>query len=499
MKHFFNFCATLVIILCLSCTKEDVNTSVLDNQSRFLPVIESNSINDFFITEDVLNEYLKLKNKLSNVTEIIPLKIENEILVYFVQYNKGWDIISADTRIESILASSDSSDDIILNASVLEQQFLGILEYVQSVKDAEDRIPSRLWSYLQLKILSRSNINTKSPVARGMVAGMWIEITDEPVYSEEQTIIPHILEAKWGQNYLWNQYMPRIDTVQNYYVGCGPVAAGQVIHHYRKNNPNGITIPTTATFANDSICGVYPTFSNFSTCHWNSLGNSIYSPQVNRDYTSIFLSYLAKQMNVTLRPDSTSTTHTKMRNALNFFQLEFQEDYSYNYQKIYIDLINGRPVIVGSEFKRVDSNNTEIANSYHYYIIDRYKERSYLLTTTYQWVPDYQPTEWELQTLPQWRFEDFWADGRDIMDVTISRTEDTYFGMNWGGDSYMDNFYLVRSYTSESEDEAGIIPSTETFYTPMWRVNTNLIDNNGAVRYNAKNVSSVFYNIKDRN
>ena len=56
MKHFFNFCATLVIILCLSCTKEDVNTSVLDNQSRFLPVIESNSINDFFITEDVLNE-----------------------------------------------------------------------------------------------------------------------------------------------------------------------------------------------------------------------------------------------------------------------------------------------------------------------------------------------------------------------------------------------------------------------------------------------------------
>ena len=56
MKHFFNFCATLVIIFCLSCTKEDVNTSVLDNQSRFLPVIESNSINDFFITEDVLNE-----------------------------------------------------------------------------------------------------------------------------------------------------------------------------------------------------------------------------------------------------------------------------------------------------------------------------------------------------------------------------------------------------------------------------------------------------------
>lgn len=497
MKHFFNFCATLVIILCLSCTKEDVNTSVLDNQSRFLPVIESNSINDFFITEDVLNEYLKLKNKLSNVTEIIPLKIENEILVYFVQYNKGWDIISADTRIESILASSDSSDDIILNASVLEQQFLGVLEYVQSVKVADDRTPSRLWSYLQLKVLSRSSINTKSPVARGMVAGMWIEITEEPVYSEEEIVIPHIIVARWKQGAPWNKFMPKSNSNSNYAVGCGPVACGQVIHHFRKNNPKGITIPTTATFANETGNGQYPSFSNFSTCHWDLLGVDLFSPQTNINYSSIFLSYLGQQIGVSLSSEVTSTTHSQMRNALNLYQFQFKEASSYNYQNIYLDLINGRPVIVGSEFNRVDSNNTEIANSYHYYIIDRYKERSYLLTTTYQWVPDYQPTEWELQTLPQWRFEDFWADGRDIMDVTISRTEDTYFGMNWGEDSYMDNFYLVRSYTSESEDEAGIIPSTETFYTPMWRVNTNSIDNNGNVMYNAKNVSSVFYNIKD--
>lgn len=501
MRYFIIFCTSLLTLFFYSCSKGEDNLIYSDN-SLLLPIAKDAVSEDFLVSLDLLNEYLSVYNKLSSVTSVIPLQMENDTLAYFVSYEKGWDIISADTRIESILASSDNSEGVVLDAVILEQQFAGLLEYIQSVRASNVKKVSRLWSYLQLKVISRSSICTKSPVARGRVAGMWVEVTDEPVYSEDEVIIPHIIAAKWSQRDPWDSLMPqKLDengVIKKCPVGCGTVAAGQVIHHYRKTNSMGMTIPTSAAFANSSILNEYPIFSDFSSSHWNSMALNAYGTDINKKYTSVFLSYLAQQGNAQLSIDSTGMRPSNFKNLLNLYQLNFNESSSYNYQDIYYNLINGRPVIIVSEFNRV-INDTEILD-HHYYIIDRYKENINQLTTTYQWMPDYQPTEWELQTLPQWRFEGLTPDGRDILDVTISRTEDTYFGMNWGGYGlYIDNFYLVRSYISESEDEAGIVPSTEVIYTPMWMVNTNNIDEHGLIRYRAKNITNVFYNISDNN
>ena len=63
-------------------------------------------------------------------------------------------------------------------------------------------------------------------------------------------------------------------------------------------------------------------------------------------------------------------------------------------------------------------------------------------------------------------------------------------------DIYMDEFYLVHTYTAQSEDDAGIIPSTDRIYTPMWTLRRTVYD---TIPYQVKNISSVFYNIRNSN
>lgn len=473
---------------------DDITNCSIDNES-LLPICNQTITTNTIVSEDMLSEYLKITKKLSSVSSIIPLLKDNDTLAYFVQYFKGWDVISADTRIEPVLAKSDSTI-IDLDSFSLSRHFAGTLDYIQSVRNNNEGSATRLWTYLQLRVLNKSQISTpstKSP--RGIVSGMWREVDDEPQYSDGFTEIPHIISVTWGQGDLWNEYMPIIntsDTSVRYLAGCGTVAVGQVIHHFRKNNSRNIAIPTSAIKSNNA--NEYPSFSNFSSSHWNNFSINEHGNQLFRINTNIFLSYLAEQIDATLNEDRTSTSPSNLRTALNLYELDYNEASSYNYNTIYDNLQNGKPVIVGSE--SINITNPTSTPSHHYYIIDRYKESTSSLTTTYVWIPDYHPTDWELQTLPQWRFEQGFADGREIHEVTISSSENIFFGMNWGyASEAVDEYYIVRTYTSEFEDEAGTIPGIETIYTPLWTLHMKQVNDS----YRFQNISSVFYNIREKN
>ena len=68
--------------------------------------------------------------------------------------------------------------------------------------------------------------------------------------------------------------------------------------------------------------------------------------------------------------------------------------------------------------------------------------------------------------------------------------------MNWGyASEAVDEYYIVRTYTSEFEDEAGTIPGIETIYTPLWTLHMKQENNT----YRFQNISSVFYNIREKN
>ena len=496
MKHLC-IIATMLALTLLSCSKNEDAISpdeTCTSKPLALSFMKADAEQNFAVSKEMLKEYLVVSKKSSYVTSIKPLTRGDDTLAFYVEYLNGWDIVSADTRIESVLATSDNPIDMASDKTPLEERFGGILDYIESVRESSQRSVSRLWSYIQMRVLSKSVVNTKSQrVARGIVSGMWVEDPDGPQTTSETIVIPHIITVKWGQNNnLWNFFMPMCPaTNQKYYVGCGPVAVGEVIHHYRKSNSKNITIPRYAVFSNEM--NQYPTFSDFSSCHWDSLAINLYDELERVDYTALFLSYLGQQMGVTLYPKKTSSTYPQIGNALTMYQLDYDYASSYNYTAINNNLRSGKPAIIVSEIYPTAQPDSI---DHHAYIIDRYKDINLLTTITYNWVPDYQPTDWELQTLPEWRFNDR-ADGIERIEVTVSRREDTYFGMNWGYDnSFMDEFYLVHTYTAQSEDDAGIIPSTDRIYTPMWTLRRTVYD---TIPYQVKNISSVFYNIRNSN
>lgn len=500
-KNIILFTLVSSILMFSSCTSyieentDEVYLKLRDLKPVTLSLCKNSADLCYTVSKETLEEYLKITKKLQDTTSIVPLTTNGDTLAYFAQYKNGWDVISADTRIEPVLATSDIPVDIVLDKALLNDKFKGVLDYIQSVKDTKATSSTRLWSYLQLRVLSKSETNTQSTKsARGIVPGMWREVSEEPQYSEEYNIIPHIITAQWNQTDPWNKSMPKYNDNTNYFVGCGPVAVGQVIHHFRKNNSRNIAIPQIATTSTNM--DEYPAFSNFSSTHWNSLALNAYSNETNKNYTHLFLAYLAQQMDVTLEPDGTGVTIDDMKHALNLYQLDYNHSSTYNYYDIFANLSFGKPVIVGSDI--IYSIDQSV--SQHYYIIDRYKELVFSLTTTYEWIPDYQPTEWELQTLPQWRFELGFPDGREVTEETISRSEYVYFGMNWGwkAEYAIDDFYLVRAYTAGGEDGAGIYPGNEIVYTPLWTVRTIYSMNNQDISNEARNVHSVFYNIKEK-
>ena len=487
----------MLALTLLSCSKnEDAipPDQTCTSKPLALPSMKADAEQNFAVSKEMLKEYLVVSKKSSNVTSIKPLTRGDDTLAFYVEYLNGWDIVSADTRIESVLATSDAHIDMVYDKTPLEMRFGGILDYIESVKESNQRSISRLWSYIQMRVLSKSVVNTKSQrIARGIVSGMWVEDPDGPQTTSETIVIPHIIAVKWGQdNFLWRFFMPMCPaTNENYKVGCGPVAVGEVIHHYRKSNSKNITIPRHAVLSNEM--NQYPTFSDFSSCHWDSLAINLYDELERVDYTALFLSYLGQQMGVTLYPKKTSSTYPQIGNALTMYQLDYDYASSYNYTAINNNLRSGKPVIIVSEMYPIAYPDSI---DHHAYIIDRYKDINLLSTITYNWVPGYQPTDWELQTLPEWRFNDR-ADGIERIEVTVSSREDTYFGMNWGYDNiYMDEFYLVHTYTSESEDEAGTVPSADITLTPLWTLRTSVYD---TLASQTKNISSVFYNIRNSN
>ena len=96
----------LLVALLVSCSRDALND--LD-QSLSIELNGATNEMPFKTQVDLtmLKSYLKLTKRLNNVKEIVPMKDNGEVLAYIVQYEDGWDMISADTRCCPILASSD--------------------------------------------------------------------------------------------------------------------------------------------------------------------------------------------------------------------------------------------------------------------------------------------------------------------------------------------------------------------------------------------------------
>lgn len=446
----------IFVFLFYSCsadllTKEEKST-VCNNSSEVIPM-EKQTNDSFFVSEILLNNYLRLFVKNKKADTIKPITKRGETVAYYVHFedNKGWFLISADQRLSPILVSSeegflpDSYEDIPSLCSVSS-----ILQSVLDVRKSNSNEVNSIWYVLSPNIpltksvpLEKQNIiATKAKYGlRGMGEGMWIP--QDTTIRVVNTTLPRVTSTKWGQSDPWNQFTP-IRNNHNSYVGCGPVAAGQIIYKYVSSNPGTHEIPTAAIVPPN---GDDVIFSNFSTTGWAYLVEEL--PHIMNDCepTAIFLSWIGQNMQAQYGyPQGTGTIMNKLKSVLNN----------------YVNYRNGFTVSSNNDASKRNFCDTLISSiqagspvllepdvGTHFFLIDYYGATEYQLVVRYEFDPYHQITENDLFYYPDWCFE--WpvninsGETPETEDI-LPLMKDEYVKINWGHNGTSNNIsYILRS------------------------------------------------------
>ncbi len=175
-------------------------------------------------------------SKSSNTSsiDIQPIIDASDTLMYCVNYEHGWVLLSSDKRTPQVIAYGESGRFDLENAAP------GLKAWINSVKGDLKRI--RYASNDELSFsseeieqnLSKWNRKKKERANPGEPT-IWI-VTDTIYYSEPVQQIMHLVPAQWDQNAPYNHYCPIQSGTTHYYVGCAGIAGGSMLHYLSKKH-----------------------------------------------------------------------------------------------------------------------------------------------------------------------------------------------------------------------------------------------------------------------
>lgn len=461
----------LICIIFASCNDSAISydeaalSKLTAMNSRVLP-----SFTSYNVDETLVRGFIHLTRPNDTIQTITPIVRSGDNVAYLVQFSQGWELVSGDTRMTPRLAYSETGTfdmDEYENSGIGGIE--GMLNLVEEKKCSTDTTLNATWTFLLPKHTHTSVDNGISPY--GDVDGMWLPVDTQ--YVDNGDYVPHILKTRWGQNSPYNdickkRYLGTFGEF-NSFVGCGPVACGQIIYHYLKsNNPHAIAIPI-----NHNSNDFHIIFSNFSTSQWSNLTTanqslSTYLIYLGQDVMGAeYIPYLDQSLSI---HREVGVDSAQCRVALDWAHLQYNQATTYVWQNIVSSLQASRPVLVLA----YDSSR----ENGHAFIIDALNIHDSRLRITYEWHENYHPDFWELERNPSWMFNrDISFDGKEYTDTY---QEDIFLeynysvAMNWGyADSASDNVY----YT---------LCNGHTTLSPSWTVN--------GTSYQI--VDKMFYNIR---
>lgn len=419
------------MLLFVSCTThyeeiDDITDSQPDLNS--IPLTKSGITDEisFKVDYQLLLKYLKFNRKNLQTLNISPLTIDNDTLAYYINDGSNWEIVSGDKRLPPVMIKSDGG---VFN--LYDSDIQGLLHYIKTISNSSEGEIMNTWEFLDTplikpnaKISQRGGGNWSSET---FTIGMWRAIDTLLVDEVNQT--PHIITTHWNQKQPWREYTPYIGSSQAP-VGCGAVAVGQILYHYRKDNHLNVEFPLYAIALNDST-----SFNEdfMDATRWYSM--ALTEHDENTESVALMLAYLGtKKLHQIYHSNSTEITHERIDSSFNWGKLNFTKRSGYDYYIVKNSLDANIPVCLFSP--TTGGGNT------HVYIIDRYLESRTYYSITYEWDPNYKVSEEEYYSNDPRLFIESASSDELVLEFDI--LTNTYFGMNWGyNDTSFDNrFYL---------------------------------------------------------
>ncbi|MBQ3070566.1 MAG: C10 family peptidase [Tidjanibacter sp.] len=253
---------------------------------------------DYLVTSADLETYLELQpnspNGIKRAVKSVEAKGPNAdvTLMYVVNYDKGWEILSADKRAQPVLAFSDGGEFSFETANPGEKVWLeGLACDVLNLRTADKALQSRaaennpnvgFWRGLELRkkmMEEELEMMTRIELPDSITLPPLTPLPDMPDYPEhghwELTgtttesvpvdTVNHMTQTRWYQKYPWNYYCP-LENGQRTIAGCVAIAAAQMLYYLH----NKIGHPQSALLE-PSFYEEYPNY-NDSTI-WNVMGH----------------------------------------------------------------------------------------------------------------------------------------------------------------------------------------------------------------------------------
>lgn len=372
-----------------SCSKQDISVAqrMIENNSSTRKITMSN-------VRSYISTIKGVPDTKSETVSIDPILNGADTVMYIINYENGWEVLSGDSRTPVVLMKSDSGNLSISDltatpesfafframsdglSSIMNDDAFEAPEYVNDTWD--DFFP--LDSFVHI-----------DPIRDTVL----LSIDTLGVYTVKCQ--DHLLSTKWGQGSPWNIYAPYTDsTLTNHCpTGCVPVAFAQVLYylHSKIGAPLG-------TYGNADCTAFVPSsgslvlsdaevsFYNYSNSHWDSMPLT-QSSSGNPGLVSALMVRLGYLFNATYHPASTGVGLYWLRaNAQSILSDEFSIsssliDYNWTSFAQYMDeqiYENELPALMG--IQRVVSENP-VVHAGHYVVIDGYKVVNYSLRYNY--------------------------------------------------------------------------------------------------------------------
>lgn len=445
MKKIFYGSVLVSLLLLGACSNDEMVNIVEETTTNTRTEKVEDSINTELSTLDLLETYIS-KVKFADNAEgscntatysLSPYIFEDDTLMYVVNYDEGWDLLSTDKHTPIVLATSDTgSFNLGTMPDAMKDFIKGMAQDIKTFKcvDNSEEYYNDEWRALMTlsrgnnyKIIVKDYQSQKGSGPGGI--GYWYYLgQDYPGTIVSDYSINHLITTHWHQYPPFDAYSPLKpnSSSEHYFAGCIPVALGQYLKFYHDKDGRQWAIPTVATLqANNTYL-----FSNYQNVMDNleSVGNN--SPNTT-PLAAKFIASLGQMLNTNYQAGGSSTTSINLKTVLNayFYPYVYQDyNYSNNEQYVLSTLQSGYPIIVTA------------TNSYtqgqHCFIIDKYRTIITRYHQYYGWVgedDEGNPTN------------EFDALGHPL-DFTYYKEEDYYhttnkISMNWGYPTTDNNNY----------------------------------------------------------
>lgn len=298
---------------------------------------------------------------------------DGETLMYFVNYDDGWKILSADKRTPAVIAQGD------VGSISMSSENEGLVAWLEMTAEDMKRIihsedgqltftseeifsHKREWAKASGKEPLRFHGDSLPIIPN--YDGEWqlVSTWTEEVYYDDTC---HLVQAHWDQWHPYNYYCPPKDSGSgNKPAGCAPVACGEMLQFLCDHFNYNLVLGWNGYYVNVDDVGLE------------------YTAYLDNYATPLLLRILGEELNAQYSDASTSVYNslTKIKNFYSSVGIS-SEKQSYSVTKLTQNLLNGMPVLVSAQS----------SSSGHAFIIDGYKRTRTRYLEYYQRLSGYPP------------------------------------------------------------------------------------------------------------